>query len=192
MKTLQKIEILLAGADRTANVINMNGRSGKVYPFVRDPKRGVHVREYCGFEDPAKLKQLNEEEVDIALAVMPPGWSFARAYGVEEHSDARFERMVVALRAANLRLLFNADVDAARVSFSAEDLALLEEPLEERVRACLVDAGVKVPNEVWFEEHQANATAARRAAAEGMPVETAETAPEESREKRPANKRRVR
>ena len=156
MKLLKEVQLRLVDVDPSMNVITIIGRSQIEYQFCWEPKLGAHVRSYGGFDDARAVTKLNAEEEDLSGAVLPPGWAIRRAFVFEDVENERLTAATELLRQANLRLMFNADVEAAKESFSEEDLALLEKPLAEPVAEFLRAAGVAVPNDEWAAAHNAN------------------------------------
>jgi hypothetical protein len=162
---LKQVSLVLINADTSLNVITVAGRSLMEYQFVLDAAKGAHVRVFKGFDDPKEQERLHAEEEDLVGALLPPGWMFRRDYEFERQPNELFGQAVELLRRSNLRLMFNADVEAAKVAFTEEDLKLLEGPLAEHVTEFLATCGVKTPNEAW-REARAGLDAAEKEAGE--------------------------
>ena len=152
MKILTKVRLLLANVDPAMNVINVAGRSGMEYQFSWDAALGMHSRVYDDFDKAGEVERLNAEGTDLAEAVMPPGWTFQRAFVFEDaelvshEGDGDALKVAGLLRLAILRLMARTDPEAAKASFSKQDWESMGETLAGRANEVFERFGIEMPD----------------------------------------------
>ena len=188
MKTLKQLKLILANADPGMNVITVIGRCGKEYLFIFDRTAGAHQRIYQGFSDPGAVTTMNGEVADLSEGILPVGWVIRPEFVFEEAENELLATAAKLLRRAVLRLMANADMDAARATFNDEEQAEIQEILSEPVEALFAALGMSSPHERWQEARRAREEGQKQALA-AAPAPSEPETPKAPAKPRPHRKR---